>query len=227
MKKNINVNLYNRELTARISEFVSCRTAGKRISLVYGEQIAEKKAKIQGLTKSLGSCLDRNKTLEEIEAHTVDLEKLEAERKDAMDREARFSLTKADRAFTKAVKGLSVDDPAIALAVKGWFEVYGLNVTSSKLLAKILRGIGAKEDWTRFADTNGEDGLSVDQTRALRVLYWTTFTEAVKQGSVKAEHVPSIIWDRYSTISREARAAEKKAAKAAEKKASEPETKAA
>ena len=219
MKKFRNVDLYNNELTSRIADFTVCRIMRKKIGLEYADRINTLKESIVGLAKLEGSVLWTDAVRDEIAKKQAEIVRLEEEKAAVMKRDATFAPTKADKSFKKSLKGLHVDDDRIALAIIEWFDAYGVDVRSSYLLKDILRAIGGKESFTELCDSHGQNAVVVDESRALNMLYWVTFGACVSKGSIKAANVPSIIWEKYATESREAKAAAKKAAKAAEKKA--------
>lgn len=219
MKKFRNVDLYNAELTARVAEFTTVRILRKKIGLEYADQINTRKESIAGLAKLEGSALWTDEVRDEIAKKQAEIVRLQDEKDAVMKREATFTLSKCDRAFKKALKGLHVDDDRIALAIIEWFDAYGVDVRTSYLLKDILRAIGGKESFTELCDTYGRNAVVVDESRALNMLYWVTFGACVSKGSIKEAVIPSLIWDKYASECIEARKAAKKAAKAAEKKA--------
>ena len=195
MKKFRNVDLFNLSMTTRINEYAQCRILRKKIGLEYAERISALKASIEGLRKLEGSALWSDDVKAEIEAKDGLILKLEDERKEQLKKDATFTLTKADRAFKKA---LHCDDDKIALAVVEWFDQYSVDVRSSYLLKDILRAIGGKESFGELVSTDGRNAVVVDESRALNMLYWVAFGACVEKGAIKAATLPDIIREKYA-----------------------------
>lgn len=207
-----------KEMSNRVENYVKCRVLRKAIMKDFGDQIKAIDLSIANLEKLRGSILEKN-----IEPQKADFlvarEELVAKRDEQIKREAIFEFTDADKKFKKALKGLSMDSPVIAEQVIEWFKNYGLDVSDSQLLADILLAIGGKEDFHKLVDADGIDGVSVDNNRALSMLYWVLFKHMATVGTIKPAQIPDIIRDNFGTKAKEAKKAAKKAQKEAEKKA--------
>ena len=132
--------------------------------------------------------------------------------------EAKFEFTEGDKAFKKTLKGLDVNDPKIEQAVIDWFMNYKLDVTNSTLLYDVMDAIGGKEDFNKLVDTEGLDAISVDNTRALSMLYWVAFRAMANAGTIKKAQIPDIIKDNFGKVAKQKKKEAKKAEKEANKK---------
>lgn len=214
--KNVDLFKADKTMSTRVEEYVKCRILRKAIMKEYNDRISAIDTSIENLAKLEGSIL----------AGTIDTQKAQfmaareqliTERDEQIKKEAVFEYTQADKDFKKALKGLAVNDDAIANAVVGWFNNYGLDVSDSELLAHIIAAIGGKEDYHKLVDTEGLDGVSVDNNRALSMLYWVAFKHMATAGTIKPAQIPDIIKNNFGKIAKAAKKAAKKAQKDAEK----------
>ena len=212
------VDLYqaNKTMSGRVEEYVKCRVIRKAIMKDYSDKIKGLEMSIENLDKLKGSILED--TIDDRKAELA-LAKLDLEEKrDAqLKAEAVFEFTKADKDFKKALKGLSVDNPAVEQAIIDWFNNYNLDVTDSTLLADILQAIGGKEDFHKLVDSDGTDAIVVDNNRALSMLYWVAFRHMATAGTIKKAQIPEIIRNNFGTEAKKAKKEAKKAMKKANK----------
>lgn len=216
--KNVDLFKANKTMSARTEEYVKCRVLRKAIMKDYGDKISAIDMSIANLEKLRGSILESTIDTQRAEL-IVAKEDLISKRDAQLKAEAVFEFTDADKKFKKALKGLSMDSPVIIEQVVLWFKNYELDVTDSTLLAEIMLAIGGKEDFHKLVDAEGLDGVSVDNNRALSMLYWVLFRHMATVGTIKPAQIPDIIKNNFGTEARKA----KKAAKKAEKKAKKEE----
>lgn len=216
--KKVDLFQADRTMSGRVEEYVKCRVLRKAIMKDFGDQIKAIDTSIANLEKLKGSILEN--TIEESRANfLVARADLVAKRDKQIEAEAIFEFTKADKEFKKALKGLSMDSPVIAEQVVAWFKNYNLDVADSELLKDILEAIGGKEDFHKLVDSDGVDGITVDNNRALSMLYWTAFKHMATVGTIKPAQIPEIISNNFGEKARAAKKAAKKAKKNAEKNA--------
>lgn len=216
--RNADLFQAKKEMSTRVEEYVKCRVLRKAIMTGYNSKIKAIDMSIENLNKLKGSILE-DKIEPQKAQFLLAREELVAKRDEQIKREATFEFTKADKDFKKALKGISMDSPAISDQVVAWFSNYGLDVTDSTLLDDIVKAIGGKEDFNKLVDTEGEDGISVDNNRALSMLYWVAFKHMAIVGTIKKAQIPDIIKDNFGTEAHKAKKEAKKAKKKAEKAA--------
>lgn len=198
--KNVDLFVGDKAMNGRVEEFVKCRVLYKAIRKDYESKIQKAKDEIISAENCDGSM--HAKTPEEKLALYEKLENIIKERDNLISKDATFEFTKADRVFKKALKGLSMDSPVIAEAIIEWFSNYNLDVTDSLLLADIISAIGGKEDIHKLVDSNGADGVSVDNNRALSMVYWVTFKHLVAVNLIKPAQIPEIIGKNFGEKAR-------------------------
>lgn len=210
--KNVDLFKADKTMSTRVEEYVKCRILRKAIMKQYGEQIKAIDASLENLKKLEGSILAENLPMKRSEL-LLAKEDIINKRNDQIAKEAVFTFTKADTTFKRTLKGLNLDSPKVAEAVVEWFKNYNLDVSDSVLLADILKAIGGKEDYDKLVDTDGLDGISVDNNKALSMLYWVAFKHMASVGTIKKAQIPDIIKDNFGTKAREAKKLAKKNAK--------------
>lgn len=207
----------DKTMSGRVEEYVKCRILRKAIMTEYNDKIKAIDEAMSNLEKLRGSVLEDKIEPQKAE-YLVAREDLVNKRDEQIKKEAVFEFTQADKDFKKALKGLAVNDGAIAEATVAWFNNYGLDISESELLADIISAIGGKEDFHKLVDTEGLDGLSVDNNRALSMLYWVAFRHMATVGTIKAAQIPEIIKNNFGKAAKDAKKAAKKAQKEAGKK---------
>lgn len=217
MMKKVDLFKADKTMSARVEEYVKCRVLRKAIQKDYDDKIQSIDIAIKSIDNLKGSTLEKKDSDAQKLALFEAREKLVAEKKAQIAKEATFELTKGDKEFKKALKGLSLDSPAIAEAIIEWFSNYGLEVTDSILLADVIAAIGGKEDFHKLVDTEGIDGITVDATRALSMLYWVAFRHMATVGTIKSAQIPEIIRNNFGEKAKAEKKAQKKAAKQAQK----------
>lgn len=205
-------------MSTRVEEYVKCRVLRKAIMKTYEGQIKAYDALIASLENLSGSIL-AEKSEERRVQYTAERQATVDARNKQLKDEATFELTDGDKKFKKSIKGLAMDDTGIKSAVIAWFKNYNLDVDDTYLLKDVLDAIGGKESIDKLVDTNGLDGVVVDETRALNMLYWVAFRHMATVGTIKAAQIPDIVKDNFGTAARKAKAEAKKAAKKTEKTA--------
>lgn len=216
----------DRTMSGRVEEYVKCRVLRKAISKDYSDKIQSIDLSIKNLDNLRGSILESTIATQKEELMMARMT-LVAERAEQLKKEATFEFTKADKDFKKALKGVSMDSPVIAEQVVEWFKNYGLDVSDSELLADICQAIGGKEDFHKLVDADGMDGISVDNNRALSMLYWVAFRHMATVGTIKPAQIPAIIKDNFGTAAQDAKKKAKKEAKKATKAEKKAEAKVA
>ena len=212
--KKVDLFKADKTMSSRVEEYVKCRVLRKAIMTDYNGKIKAIDQSIANLENLKGSVLE-NKIEPQKAEYLLAREELVAKRDEQIKKEATFEFTQADKDFKKALKGLSTKDGAIIDAVVAWFNNYGLDVTDSELLSDILLAVGGKEDFHKLVDAEGLDGVSVDNNRALSMLYWVAFRHMATVGTIKPAQIPEIIADNFGTKARAAKKAAKKAEKTA------------
>lgn len=212
--KKVDLFQAERTMSTRVEEYVKCRILRKAIMKQYEGQIKAIDDSIANLEKLVGSVLADTIPTKKAE-YLVARNEIVAKRDEQIAKEATFEFTKADTGFKKALKGLSMNDPKIAEEVVAWFKNYNLDVSDSELLADILAAIGGKEDFNKLVDSEGLDGVAVDNNRALSMLYWVAFRHMATVGTIKPAQIPEIIRDNFGTKAAEAKKQAKKAKKQA------------
>ena len=210
--KNVDLFKADKKMSARVEEYVKCRVLRKAIMKDYGDKIKAVDANLENQEKLRGSIHE-----DTIEAQKAQLllarEELIEERNKQIAAEATFEFTDGDKKFKKTLKGVSMDDPKVESAVVEWFKNYDLDVADSTLLSDILTAIGGKEDFNKLVDSEGVDGVTVDNNRALSMLYWVLFRHMATVGTIKPTQIPEIIRNNFGKAAKAA----KKAAKAEKK----------
>lgn len=212
--KLVKVDLFkaDKAMSSRVEEYVKCRILRKAIMKQYEGQIKAIDESIANLDKLEGSILADDIPTKKAE-YLVARNDIVAKRDEQIAKEATFEFTKADTSFKKTLKGLSMDDAKISEEVVAWFKNYNLDVTNSELLADIMKAIGGKEDFNKLVDSEGVEGVAVDNNRALSMLYWVLFKHMVTVGTIKSAQIPEIIRDNFGKKAHEAKKLAKKANK--------------
>ena len=216
MKTNlVNVDLFQakKEMSTRVEEYVKCRVLAKKIKKEYADKISAIQSKLDNLDTWVGSIFEKDIPAQK-QAWEDEIADLEEKRDNQLKAEAKFDFTKGDKELKKTLKGLDMSDPKIEQAVISWFGNYDLDVTNSVLLYDIMDAIGGKEDFNKLVDTDGLDAVSVDNSRALSMLYWVAFRHMATVGTIKKAQIPDIIKDNFGKVAKQ----KKKEAKEAEKK---------
>ena len=213
-KTLVKVDLFkaDKSMSGRVEEYVKCRILRKAIMKQYEGQIKAIDDSIANLEKLVGSVLEETIPTKKAE-YLVARNDIIAKRDEQITKEATFEYTKADTIFKKSLKGLSMNDSKIEEEVITWFKNYNLDVTNSELLADIVKAIGGKEDFNRLVDSDGLDGVAVDNNRALSMLYWVAFRHMATVGTIKPAQIPEIIRDNFGKKAAEAKKLAKKAKK--------------
>lgn len=207
----------SKTMSTRVEEYVKCRVLRKSIMKNFNDQIKAIEQSLKNLENLRGSIREDQIDFQK-ESFLEKKESLLEKRDEQLKKEATFEFTEADKAFKKALKGRSMDSPVIETEVIKWFSNYGLDVTDTQLLADVLSAIGGKEDFNRLVDTDGIDGITVDNNRALSMLYWTAFYHMANAGTIKPAQIPEIIQENFGQKAQEAKKAARKARKKASKK---------
>lgn len=216
MKKGlVNVDLFQakKEMSTRVEEYVKCRILAKKIKKEYADKIAAIESKLGNLDTWVGSIFEKDIPAQQ-KAWEDEIADLESKRDEQLKTEAKFDFTKGDKEFKKALKGLDMNNPKIEQEIIKWFSNYDLDVTNSVLLYDIIDAIGGKEDFNKLVDTEGLDAVSVDNSRALSMLYWVAFRHMATVGTIKKAQIPDIIKDNFGKVAKQ----KKKEAKKEEKK---------
>ena len=229
----INVDLFraDKDTSTRVAEYVRCRIMKKSINKSYKDtieslenEIANGEESLSRIPQTLAGSIDEDKIPSVLEAKKVEIDGYRKsladtikKRDEQIAKEATFAFTTADNAFKKALKGLELNDPKVEEEVIKWFSNYGIDVSNSVLLFDILDAIGGKEDFNRLVDSEGLDGVSVDNSRALSMLYWIAFRHMATVGTIKSAQIPENIRENFGKVARDKKKAEKKAKKAAKK----------
>ena len=211
--KKVDLFKADKVMSGRVEEYVKCRVLRKAIMKEYEGQIKAIDSSLENLNKLEGSILADTIPAQK-EKYLVAREELVEKRNKQITEEAAFELTKGDAVFKKTLKGLSMSDSKVSEAVVDWFKNYNLDITDSELLADILQAIGGKEDFHKLVDSEGLDGVSVDNNRALNMLYWVAFKHMATVGTIKPAQIPDIIKDNFGAEAIAKKKAAKKAAKA-------------
>lgn len=198
-----------------VAEFTKCVILRKKIQAEYKVRIEAVQNALDNLDNLKGSIL-ADTIPQRREELTVALDQLVKDRDAQIEAEAKFEKTAGDKKFVKTLKGCHVYGYAtITGAIREWFSDYNLDVADTVLESEIMDAIGGKVNFNEFVDSCGTNGITVDNNRALQMLYWVLYRHLVIVGIIKEHQIPEVIRDNYG---RKAIAA-KKAAKAAAKKA--------
>ena len=211
--KKVDLFKADKTMSARVEEYVKCRVLRKAIMKEYEGQIKAIDSSLENLNKLEGSILADTIPAQK-EKYLVAREELVEKRDKQITEEATFELTKGDTVFKKTLKGLSMSDSKVSEAVVEWFKNYNLDIADSELLTDILQAIGGKEDFHKLVDSEGLDGVSVDNNRALNMLYWVAFKHMATVGTIKPAQIPDIIKDNFGAEAIAKKKAAKKATKA-------------
>jgi len=204
-------------MSTRVEEYVKCRVLAKKIKKEYADKIAAIQKKLDNLATWEGSIFEKDIPAQE-KIWKDEIKELEEKRDKQLKDEAKFDWTKGDKEFKSTLKGLDVNDPKVEQAIIDWFKNYELDVTNSVLLYDILDAIGGKEDFNKLVDSEGLDAVSVDNTRALSMLYWVAFRHMAQAGTIKKAQIPDIIKDNFGKVAKQKKKDAKKAEKEANKK---------
>ena len=212
--KRVDLFAADRSMSENVVEFTQCVILRKKIQMEYKARIEAVQNALDNLDNLAGSILADSIPEKRVE-YTVALEQLVKARDEQIEAEAKFEKTAGDKRFIKALKGCHVYGYAtITSAIRKWFEDYGLDVAETDLESEIMDAIGGKVNFNELVDSCGTNALTVDNNRALQMLYWTLFRRMTIVGTIKEAQIPEIIRNNYG---RKAIAA-KKAAKAEAKK---------
>jgi len=211
MSKRVDLFTAKREMSANVAEFTKCVILRKKIQMEYKAQIESVQNALNNLDNLKGS-IHEDKIPEMRTTYEESLSALEKARDEQIEAEAKFEKTDGDKRFVKALKNCHVYAySTIASAIREWFKDYGLDVAESTLESEIMDAIGGKVNFNELVDSCGTNGITVDNNRALQMLYWVLFRHMVIVGTIKEAQIPSIISDKYG---RRALVAKKEAKKA-------------
>ena len=213
MSKRVDLFTAKREMSINVMEFTKCVILRKKIQMEYKARIDATQTALDNLDNLQGSIL-ADTIPQRREELLVALDALVKARDAQIEAEAKFEKTAGDKKFVKALKNCHVYGySTIAMAIREWFEDYGLDVAESTLESEIMLAIGGKVNFNELVDSCGTEAITVDNNRALQMLYWTLYRHMVIVGTIKEAQIPEIIRNNYG---RKAIAA-KKAAKKADK----------
>lgn len=211
--KKLDFTVADRTMSTRVEEYVKCRILRKKIQKDYSERILALKLSMDNLDKLKGSLLE-DKDGSERQKYADAIKVLEVERDNQLSKEATFEFTDGDKAFRKALKGLDTNNEVeVTKAIIAWFKNYNLDVTDTYFLHDICLAIGGKEDYNKLVDSDGINGLSVDNNRALSMLYWVAFNAMVVAGTISKAQIPDIIKNNFGKKARAEKRAQKKSNK--------------
>lgn len=203
----VKVDLFaaDKKMSSRVEEYVKVRVLKKAINKSYAEKIDSINNSIKSANNLIGTIAED--TVPAILASlNASLDATIKERDEQIKKECTFELTENDKTFKRALKGLNVgENDRISRAIIVWFKHYNLDVTNSTLLADIISAIGGKEDYNKFVDTEGQNGLSVNESNALNMLYWVAFNHMATMGTIKPAQIPDIIKNNFGKAAKEAK----------------------
>lgn len=193
----MNVDFFSasRTLSDRVSEYMRCVVMKKDINLQYSAKIETLKASIENLEKLNGSIMEEQ--IPALKAAAFDqISVYEAEKKKALEEQAKFTYTDEDNAFKKAIKADSSTDNVMREVCK-WFANYNLNVENTYFLEEVLNSFGSKFSFKKFVGSNGVETLDIDAGTALKNMYNCAYTHMVTVGTIKAAAIPELVRKQY------------------------------
>jgi len=211
MSKRVDLFTAKREMSINVAEYTRCVILRKKIQMEYKAQIESVQNALDNLENLKGS-IHEDKIPEMRKTYEESLVALVKARDEQIEAEAKFEKTAGDKRFVKALKNSHVYGySTITGAIREWFQDYGLDVADTTLESEIRDAIGGKVNFNELVDSCGTSAITVDNNRALQMLYWTTFKYMVVVGTIKEAQIPDIIRNNYG---RKAIAAKKEAKKA-------------
>lgn len=211
--KKIDFTKADRTMSTRVEEYVKVRILRKAIQKDYSDKIKAIDSSLENLEKLKGSLLEDSIPGQ----RALYVEQREALIKacdEQIAKECTFEYTENDKNFKKALKGVDCNNTdVVSAAVITWFKAYNLDVTDTYFLNDIISAIGGKEDYHKLVDTDGENGVSVDNNRALSTLYWVAFNAMVVAGTISKAQIPDIIKNNYGEVAKQNKAKAKAKAK--------------
>lgn len=204
--KKIDLSKADRTMSARVENYVKARILRKAIQKDYADKIKAIDNSIENLKKLEGSILE-DSIKPQTEMYLEQRVTLVNARDEQIAKECTFEFTENDKKFKKALKGVDCNNTElVSNAVVEWFKAYSLDVVDTYFLSDIVSAIGGKEDYNKLVDSDGENGLSVDNNKALSMLYWVAFNTMVKACTISKAQIPDILKNNYGKVAKDNKA---------------------
>lgn len=210
----------SRDTSATVLFFFESKLNLASIKAFYADAIAVIQAKIDGVEKLRGSILWESENAR-IPEYEEQIHALEEKRDAAIKAEDKYTYTKADRAFMKAVDGMK-KGTGVALygAVETLLvELLGEQAKGSDTVRACVDSIGEKVTTNRLVATGGTECKAINKTEAIKAVYGQVFEEMVLAGTIKPAQIPENLRAKYEEkLAKKNEKKVKKSAKKSEKK---------
>lgn len=141
--KKVDVYAADKTLVDRIGEFVVCHTQYINIKTKYDAKVKSYKSVLADKMREDRVWVDEEQKATSIAAAQKDLDDIEAERKDLIDKHARFRYTAGDDAFYNTYS-TATEQSKVEEAFVEWCAFYNLKTEASDLLNSVMIAIGGK-----------------------------------------------------------------------------------
>lgn len=181
-RKNVNLRTADRTMNERVSEYATIRLSNITSAVRHKKAVAELEASI----KSLEACIGTSKVKADFPALIAEkrseLDKLEADYKEALKKRERFVYTKEDLELYNAY--LNHED--LETALYHWGMAWKLDLTATKQLRTMAEAVSGKQGKasTRTVINSGFATMTKDRSKQnfLDLVYGLLTEECVRQG---------------------------------------------
>lgn len=204
MAKNVNMKSADKSMNERLAEYATVRLSDITNSVRHKKAVQAILDSINGLENCKGSYLSNDDLDLAIAAKREELDRLEADYKEALKKRERFVYTKEDITLYQAYQNRD----NLETALYNWGMTWGLDLTATKQLRTMAADVSGKQGKASARDVVNSGGRKMTKDRSkqnfLDLVYGIMVETAVAQG-LKLD-IPQDIREHYAPKKREKKA---------------------